>query len=175
MTLRSYQGISPLLATGCYVDEAATVIGAVTLGRDSSVWPGAVVRADVNTITIGARTNIQDGAVLHVTHCRPASPAGAPLVIGDEVTIGHNATLHGCTIGNQVLIGMGAVVLDGAVIEDQVLLGAAALVTPGRTLRSGYLYAGSPVREMRPLRAEELENFAYSAANYVRWKEAYRD
>jgi carbonic anhydrase/acetyltransferase-like protein (isoleucine patch superfamily) len=116
---------------------------------------------------------VQDGSVLHITHAGPYNPDGWPLLIGADVTIGHNATLHGCTIGDRVLVGMGATVMDGAVVESEVVIGACALVTPGKTLRSGYLYAGSPAREMRALSDKELDYFRYSAANYVRLKDQH--
>ncbi|MBF0218850.1 MAG: gamma carbonic anhydrase family protein [Gammaproteobacteria bacterium] len=173
MTIRAYRDHWPLLAVGVYVDSDAVVIGDVSIGEDSSVWPGAVIRGDVNTIRIGCRSNIQDGAVLHVTHCSPTNPTGFALVLGDEVTVGHHATLHGCSIGDRVLIGMGATVLDGAVIESAVVVAAGTLVPPGKRLVSGYLYMGQPARQQRPLSQEELNYFSYTAANYVRWKDDY--
>ena len=116
MTLRSYQQYRPTLGAGAFVDASAVVIGRVTLGEDASVWPLVVVRGDVNDIRIGARTNIQDGSVLHNTSPDSSPPHGFPLVVGDDVTVGHKAILHGCTIGNRVLVGMGAIVMDGAVV-----------------------------------------------------------
>jgi len=151
------------------------VIGNVTLGEDASVWPMAVVRGDVHTITIGARTNVQDGAILHVTHDGRFSVGGAPLVIGDDVTIGHKAMLHGCTIGNRCLIGMSAIVMDGAVLEDEVLLAAGALVPPNKHLESGYLYGGSPAKRIRPLTESEKENLLYGAEHYVKMKNNYKE
>ena len=127
----------------------------------------------MHRIRIGARTSVQDGSVLHITHAGPYNPDGWPLLIGADVTIGHNATLHGCTIGDRVLVGMGATVMDGAIVESEVVIGACALVTPGKTLRSGYLYAGSPAREMRALSDKELDYFRYSAANYVHLKDQH--
>lgn len=171
--VRDFDGVSPTLGTGVYVDPQAAVIGRVTLGEDSSVWPMAVIRGDVNHITLGLRCSVQDGSVLHVTHDHAAVPGGHPLVIGDEVTIGHNVTLHGCTIGDRCLIGIGAVVLDGAVIEPHTLLGAGSLVPPGKVLEGGYLWMGSPVRRVRPLSEEEIERFSYSARHYVRLKGSY--
>lgn len=171
--LRPYQGLVPTLARGAYVDEQACVIGDVHLGEDASVWPFATVRGDVHRIRIGARTNVQDNAVLHVTHDGPYSPGGADLIIGDDVTLGHGVILHACHIGHRVLIGMGSLVLDKVQIEDEVLVGAGSLVTPGKRLQRGWLYAGRPAKPVRELRAEEIENLRYSAAHYVRVKNRY--
>jgi carbonic anhydrase/acetyltransferase-like protein (isoleucine patch superfamily) len=174
MTVRSYQGISPKLANGVYVDDSAVVIGDVTLGQDSSVWPHCSVRGDVNKVRIGARTNIQDGSVLHVTHRYPELPDGHPLIIGDDVTVGHKVILHGCTVEDKVLVGMGSIVLDGAVLESKVLLGAGSLVTEGKVLQGGYLWLGSPVRKVRTLTEKELSWFEYSAQHYVRLKQSHQ-
>jgi carbonic anhydrase/acetyltransferase-like protein (isoleucine patch superfamily) len=141
-TLRAYDGHRPALGERVYVDPAAVVIGRVVLGDDASVWPMAVLRGDVNTIAVGARSNIQDASVLHVTHDGPYSPGGLPLVVGDDVTVGHAVTLHACIVGDRCLIGMNSCVLDGAVIEDEVMLGAGSLVPPGKRLESGGLYRG---------------------------------
>ena len=173
MSVRDYLEHSPALAEGVYVDPAGVVIGKVTIGRDSSVWPGAVVRGDVNFIEVGERTSVQDGAVLHVTHDSHYHPGGYPLHIGNDVTIGHNASLHGCTIGNRVLIGIGAIVLDGALVPDDTIIGAGALVPPGKQLARGHLYVGSPVRQARALSEQELEGLAYNAAHYVRLKNQF--
>lgn len=171
--IRKYQNHFPELGKQVYIDEQACVIGKVFLGDDVSVWPMSVIRGDVNTITIGARTNIQDGAVLHVTHDGPYTPGGRPLIIGEEVTIGHQAMLHACTIGNRVLIGMQAIVLDDAVIEDEVLLGAGSLVPPGKRLSSGHLWFGNPVKCIRALTLEEITSLRYSAEHYVKLKNNY--
>jgi carbonic anhydrase/acetyltransferase-like protein (isoleucine patch superfamily) len=173
-SIRSFEGQSPELGERVFVDASAVVIGDVVLGDDVSVWPQAVVRGDMHSIRIGARTSVQDGCVLHITHAGPFNPKGWPLTIGSEVTIGHNATLHGCSIGDRVLVGMGAIVMDGAVVEDNVVIAAAALVTPGKTLRSGFLYAGSPAREVRRLSDNEMNYFSYSADNYVKLKDRHR-
>ncbi len=173
MGLRTYLGITPNLHGSAYVDERSTVIGDVEIGADSSVWPMSVIRGDVNRIRIGARSNVQDGSVIHVTHRYPALPDGHAALIGDDVTIGHQVTLHGCTIGNECLIGIGAIVLDGAVLHDRVLLGAGALVTEGKELEGGYLYLGAPARRNRPLTDEEIARFIYSAQHYVRLKNDY--
>lgn len=171
--VQAFEGQAPTMGSRVYIDSSAVVVGAVALGDDVSVWPQAVIRGDMHTISVGARTSIQDGCVLHITHAGPFNPAGWPLVVGSEVTVGHNATLHGCTIGNQVLVGMGAIVMDGAIVEDHVVIAAGALVTPGKKLASGYLYAGSPARQVRPLSEREMEYFSYSASNYVALKDRY--
>lgn len=173
MAIRAFQGILPTLAEGAYVDPAAQVIGDVVLAENASVWPGAVVRGDVNAIRIGRDSNIQDLACLHVTHKRESDPAGAPLIIGERVTIAHSVVLHGCTIGNECLIGIGTIVLDRAIIEDRVMIGAGSLVPPGKRLKSGWLYHGRPVQEIRPLTEAELANFAYSAQHYIRLMHKY--
>lgn len=173
MSIRSFKSSYPEIAPSAYIDEAAVVIGDVVIGEDSSVWPMAVLRGDVNFIRIGHRTSIQDGSVLHVTHPHEAVPEGHPLVIGDEVTVGHNVTLHGCTIKDRCLVGMGSTVLDGAVLEEGVLLGAGSLVPPGKTLEGGYLWIGAPVKRARPLTEAEREWLGYSAAHYVRVKNSY--
>lgn len=172
-SVRTFEGQAPQLGSRVYIDSSAVVVGAVQLGDDVSVWPHAAIRGDMHTIHIGARTSIQDGCVLHITHAGPFNPAGWPLVIGSEVTVGHNAILHGCTIGNQVLVGMGAIVMDGAIVEDQVVIAAGALVAPGKKLISGHLYAGSPARQIRPLSEREIDYFSYSASNYVALKDRY--
>lgn len=173
MNLRPYSGIVPVLGERVYIDATAVVIGKVTLADDVSLWPCVVARGDVNSISVGARSNIQDLTMLHVTHDGPYSPGGFPLVIGADVTVGHKCLLHACTIGDRCLIGMGAIVMDGAVVEDEVLLGAGSLVSPGKRLESGYLYKGCPAQRVRPLTAEEREMLRYSAAHYVRLKDRY--
>ena len=171
--IRTYNGIAPQLGERAYVDPAATVIGRVVLGDDVSVWPGAVVRGDMHSITVGNRTNIQDNAVLHITHASDYNPAGWPLTIGDDVVVGHSAVLHGCTVGNRVLVGIGAIVNDGAIIEDELILGAGCLVPPGKTVESGFVYVGNPCKVLRELTEDEREFFKYSAANYVKLKDEY--
>jgi carbonic anhydrase/acetyltransferase-like protein (isoleucine patch superfamily) len=171
--VRPYQGHTPQYHASVFIDPAAVVIGDVTLGADSSVWPLAVIRGDMHRITIGERTSIQDGSVLHITHAGPFNPEGFPLTIGSDVTVGHNVCLHGCTIGDRVLVGIGSIVLDGAVVEDEVVIGAGTLVPPGKRLESGYLYMGSPCQQVRPLKPQEREFFTYSAGNYVALKNSY--
>ena len=173
MAIRPYKGILPKLGTRAFVDESATAIGDVEIGDDSSIWPMCSVRGDVNSIRIGARTNIQDNTVIHVTHKYSELPEGRSCTVGDDVTVGHQCILHACTIGNECLIGMGSIILDGAVVQDRVLLGAGSLVSEGKVLESGYLYIGQPARRMRELTEEELKWFAYSAKHYVQLKDDY--
>lgn len=171
--IRPYLHYLPKIGQRVMIDPSSVVIGNVELADDVSVWPLVAIRGDVNAVRIGARSNIQDGSILHVTHQSAHNPEGFPLLIGENVTVGHKAMLHGCTIGNRVLVGMGSILLDGAIIEDDVMIGAGSLVAPGKRLASGYLYLGSPARQVRPLTPEELEGLIYSANNYVRWKDDY--
>ncbi|WGY48339.1 gamma carbonic anhydrase family protein [Vibrio sp. ABG19] len=171
--IRSYKGIIPQLGERVYVDSSAIIVGDITLGDDASVWPLVAARGDVNHIQIGARSNIQDGSVLHVTHKNAENPDGHPLLIGDDVTVGHKVMLHGCTIGDRVLVGMGAIVLDGVVVESDVMIGAGSLVPPGKVLQSGYLYVGSPVKQARALTDKEKAFLVKSAQNYVQNKNDY--
>lgn len=171
MAVRTFQGHHPQLGQRVMIDDMALVLGRVTVGDDVSIWPMSVVRGDVEAIYIGARTNIQDGSVLHVTHYNAEySAKGLPLFVGDDVTVGHSAVLHACTIGHRCLIGMKSVILDGAIIEDDVMIGAGTLVPPNKRLKSGYLYMGSPAKEVRPLLAKEKEFLSYSAKHYVQLK-----
>jgi carbonic anhydrase/acetyltransferase-like protein (isoleucine patch superfamily) len=172
--LRPWRGQLPQIGQRVYLDPSSVVIGRVTIGDESSIWPLVAIRGDVNTIHIGSATNIQDGSILHVTHEHPKGPEGGwPLRIGDEVTVGHHCILHGCTIGDRSLIGMGSTVLDGAVVEPGVLLGAGSLVPPGKVLTTGYLWLGSPVRRVRELSSEERAWLGYSAGHYQRLKDEY--
>lgn len=171
--VRIFQGKQPVIGDGVFIDESAVVIGDVSLGADSSVWPQAVIRGDMHRIRIGERCSIQDGSVLHITHAGPFNADGWPLTLGDDVTVGHRAVLHGCEIGDQVLIGNGAIVMDGAIIEDRVVVGANALVPPGKRLQSGFLYIGSPSKVARQLSQKELAFFDYTAKNYVKLKNQY--
>lgn len=163
----------PRLGSGVYIDETASVSGSVVLGDDVSVWPMAVIRGDVNRISVGARTNIQDGAVLHVTHEGPWAPDGIPLVLGEDITVGHGAILHACNIGDRCLVGMGAIVMDGAELENDCMVAAGAIVTPGTRIRSGTLWRGNPARLARDLKEAEVKNLRYSALHYVRLKDLY--
>lgn len=173
MAIRLYKDISPTLGKRVYVDEAAVVIGDVVLADDCSVWPMAVIRGDVNQIRIGRRSNIQDGTVVHVTHSYSGNPEGHAVHIGDDVTIGHNVTVHGCTIEDRCLIGIGSTILDGAVIHTNVLLGAGSLVSEGKELDSGFLYVGTPAKKVRELTDEEMAWFEYSAKHYQNLKNDY--
>lgn len=176
MTIKKFAEHTPDIHASAYVDDMAYVSGQTTLAEGSSVWPMAVLRGDVNSIVVGERTNVQDGAVLHVTHGGPfTSPDGLPLIIGDDVTIGHKAVLHACTVKNRCLIGMNATVLDGAVIEADTIIGAGSLVPPGKHLEGGFLWTGSPVKKIRPLTDKELEYFAYSAKQYVKLAQLTRN
>lgn len=163
----------PHLGERVFVAPSAHVSGAVALGDDVSVWPMAVLRGDVNRITVGARSNIQDGSVLHVTHESTAQPGGRALLLGEDVTVGHAAILHACTIGDRCLVGMGAIVMDGALVEPDSLIAGGAVVTPGTVVPSGTLWRGNPARQARTLSAEEIAYHAYSAAHYVRLKNLY--
>lgn len=169
MTLRDFEDYSPDIHPSVYIDDSAVVIGQVSVGEKSSVWPLCVIRGDIQRISIGERTNIQDGSVLHLTHGSEfsANPEGYPLTIGDDVTIGHKAVLHACTIENRCLIGMGAIVLDGAVIHSEVIVGAGSIVPPGKILESGYLWLGSPVKRIRELSTKEQQFLRYSAKHYT--------
>jgi carbonic anhydrase/acetyltransferase-like protein (isoleucine patch superfamily) len=171
--VRGFQGKQPSIGQRVFIDPTAVVLGQVVLGDDVSIWPHVAIRGDMHRIRVGPRTSVQDGSVLHITHAGPFNPEGWPLDIGCDVTIGHRVTLHGCTVGDRVLVGMSATVMDGAVIQDEVVIAAGALVTPGKRLRSGYLYAGSPAREVRTLSEKELSYFIYSANNYVKLKELH--
>lgn len=174
-SIRPFLDVMPTLGARVYVDPAAVVIGKVTLADDVSIWPFVVARGDVNYIEIGARTNIQDGSVLHVSSKYNVLPDGCPLIVGEDVVVGHKVMLHGCRIGNACLIGMGAMVMDGAVIEDHVLLAAGSLVSPGKVLESGYLYQGRPARRVRALSEAEVERLKTGATQYVMLKNAYLD
>lgn len=173
MAIRSFKGLQPALGARVFIDPGAVVIGDVSLGDDVSVWPCAVIRGDMHKISVGARTSVQDNAVLHITHASTFNPGGWPLSIGEDVTIGHGACLHGCTLGNRILVGIGATVLDGAVVEDEVIIAAGALVPPGKRLESGFLYVGNPCKPARPLKDSERAFFTYSAQNYCKLKDEY--
>ncbi len=162
-----YKGKYPSIHPSVFLAENSTVIGDVQIGEDSSVWYGTVIRGDVNYIRIGKGTNLQDNSVVHVTHDT------YPTIVGDYVTVGHRVVLHGCKIGNHVLVGMGAVVMDGVEIEDYVLVGAGALLTPGKRFPSGVLVAGFPAKVIRDLREEEIRLIEESAKNYIAYKNSY--
>ncbi len=173
MTIRNFRGIAPTFGARCYVDPAALVIGDVVMGDDASIWPGAIARGDVHRIRIGARTNIQDGTIVHVTHAGPHTGEGFACLIGDDVTIGHAAVIHACTIEDACLIGMHATVLDGVVVRKHGFVGAGAVVAPGKEVGQRELWLGNPARRMRLLSDAEVEQLFYSARNYVRLKDQY--
>jgi carbonic anhydrase/acetyltransferase-like protein (isoleucine patch superfamily) len=174
MPIRPYRDQLPRLGARTWVDPAATVIGDVELGDDVSLWPGTVVRGDVNFVRIGARTNVQDGTVVHVSHDGPhAKLGGFATVIGEDVTIGHKAIVHACRIEDAVLIGMGAVILDGAVVRTHGFVGAGALVAPGKEVGPGELWLGNPAKKVRMLSDAEIDALYYSAKHYVRLTDDY--
>ena len=173
LMIRNFEDNSPTIADSSYIDPSAIIIGDVVIGANSSVWPLSVIRGDVNIIRIGDNTNIQDGSVLHVSHTSEFNPKGAELHIGNQVSVAHKALLHGCQIGNQCMIGMGSIVMDDAIIEDQVMLGAGSLVPPGKHLKSGFLYLGNPVRQVRKLGDRDKEFLIYLSDHYVRVKQKY--
>jgi len=171
--LRPYLDRFPVLGPRVYVDPAATVIGDVELAEDASVWPGTVLRGDVNFIRIGARTNVQDGTIVHVSHHSPYNKAGHPTLIGADVTVGHGTIIHACTIADLCLIGMGACILDGATVSKYGFVGAGAVVGPGKVVGEAELWLGNPARFVRRLSDREIESLHYSAAHYVRLKDHY--
>jgi len=173
MPLSNYLNTSPVVGNRVYLHPSAQVIGDVKLGEDSSVWCNTVLRGDVNRIVIGRGTNVQDLTVGHVSHKTPEKPEGSPLIVGDYVTVGHSVILHGCTIGNECLIGIGTIILDDAVIPDRVVIGAGSLVTQGKTLESSMLYMGRPAKAVRALTEEEIGYLMYSARHYMQLKDDY--
>lgn len=168
MSIYDYEGRSPTIPASCFIAPGAVVVGDVSMGEDASIWFNATVRGDVHFITIGRATNIQDGAVLHVTHDTH------PLVVGSRVTCGHGVTLHGCTVGDEALIGIGAIVLDGAVIEPNAMVAAGALVPPRMKVKSGMLVAGVPAKPLRTLTRDEIADLAASADRYVEYARRMR-
>lgn len=173
MSIRAYNGVSATIGLNAYIDPDAVVIGNVELEEDASIWPCAVARGDVHRIRIGARSNVQDGAVLHVTHDGQYTLGGFPLLLGADVTIGHGAVIHACTIQEAVLVGMNATVLDGVLVKKHSMIGAGALVSPGKVVGEGELWLGNPARCVRMLSDREIEHLYYSAKHYVRIKNQY--
>jgi carbonic anhydrase/acetyltransferase-like protein (isoleucine patch superfamily) len=173
MGIRSFDNKSPKIGQAVFVDPSAQIIGDVEIGQDSSIWPCAVIRGDMHAIRIGERCTVQDNAVLHITHDSRFNPGGYGLTIGDDMTMAHQAMLHGCTIGNRVMIGMQAIVMDGVLVGDDIIIAAGSLVPPGKKLESGYLYRGRPAEKARPLTDEEREFLTYVAGNYVKLKNKY--
>lgn len=171
--IRAFKGVLPTFGQRNFIDSSTVICGDVVFGDDCSVWPFVAIRGDVNFIRIGHRSNVQDGSVLHVTRKSEKNPTGNPLIIGDDVTIGHKVMLHGCTIGSRILVGMGAIIMDGAVVQDDVFIGAGTLVPPNKVLESGYLYVGNPMKKARLLNDDERAFLTQSAINYVTLKEDY--
>ncbi len=167
MTIRSFEDYIPEIAESAFVDDSAVVTGNVVIGADSSVWPMCSIRGDIHSIRIGERTNIQDGSILHVTHDSEFAPGGNALSIGDDVTVGHNAVVHACTVEDMCLIGMGSVILDGAIVRKGAMVGAGSLVSPGKEIEGGYLWLGSPARRARELTEKEKAFLQYSSSHYV--------
>ncbi|MFT4561350.1 MAG: carbonic anhydrase/acetyltransferase-like protein (isoleucine patch superfamily) [Gammaproteobacteria bacterium] len=175
MAIRKYLGVMPQINQSSFVDPSAIVIGNVIIDEEVFVLPNVVIRGDVNSIRVGAYSNIQDSSVLHVNSDSVLAPGGSPLIIGSQVTVGHKVLLHGCTIGDHCLIGMGSIVMDRVVIDRDVIVGAGSLVTPGKHLESGFLYAGSPARQIRPLKDTEGAFIDYSYTHYNSLKSNHRD
>ncbi|HEY6838976.1 MAG TPA: gamma carbonic anhydrase family protein [Geobacteraceae bacterium] len=171
--IRPFSGIHPKIDPSVFIAETAVIIGDVTIGPQSSIWYNVVARGDVNFILIGARTNIQDLSMLHVTHKKHADDPGAPLIIGDDVTVGHSVTLHGCTVGNGAFIGMQAIVMDKVLVGEGALVGARALVTEGTVIPPHTLWVGAPAKYKRDLTPDEIAWLAKSASNYVSYSRQY--
>ncbi len=167
--IKSVLGISPVFGQECFLAENASIIGQVVMGDFCSVWFGAIVRGDVNSITIGNKVNIQDGAVIHCTYQKAAT------VIGNNVSIGHNAIVHGCTLEDNVLIGMGAIVMDGAVVQRESFVAAGAIVLENTVVESGYLYAGIPAKKIKPLDDRLRATFERTANNYIMYSQWFRE
>jgi carbonic anhydrase/acetyltransferase-like protein (isoleucine patch superfamily) len=171
--IREFEKITPTIDSSAYIDEQASVIGDVHIGADSSVWPGTVIRGDVNKIRIGERSNIQDNSTVHVSHDSHFSPGGFATIIGNDVTIGHQVIVHACTIGDRCLLGMGSLIMDGTVVEPDTVIGAGSLVTQNKVIEGGYLWIGRPAKRIRKLTTEEIDRIDYSAQHYVRLKNRY--
>ena len=172
--IRVYKGVIPQLDVSSYIDKSAVVIGNVSLGSDSSIWCNVVARGDVSYIKIGNNTNIQDLTMLHVTHYHPEYSVERPLIIGNNVTVGHSCCLHACNIGDNVLVGMGSTLLDNCVIEKNVIIGAGSLVSSNKILESGYLYFGNPLKQVRKLTEAEINHIQYSADHYIKVMHTYK-
>ncbi len=173
MPITSYLNSHPVIAERTYLHCSAHVIGDVQIGRDCSIWCNSVLRGDVNRIVVGDCSNIQDFTMGHVSHKNADKPNGSPLLIGSYVTIGHSVILHGCSIADECLIGMGSIIMDDAVIQNRVMIGAGSLVPPKTVLESGFLYVGRPAIKVRALNSDELAYLKYSAEHYVRIKDNY--
>ncbi|HEU4827045.1 MAG TPA: gamma carbonic anhydrase family protein [Dongiaceae bacterium] len=172
--IRSHHGVTPTIAPSAFVAETAVVIGDVVIGEEASIWYGCVLRGDGNSIRVGARTNIQDGTVVHINH-EWEGAAGTKTTIGADITIGHMALIHACTLEDGCFVGMKACVMDGAIVESGAMVAAGALVTPGKRVKRGELWAGSPARLMRTLTEKELKYFSYTAQHYCELAASYRE
>ncbi len=170
MPVSAYLQHTPHIGAQVFLHPSCQVIGQVSLGDDSSIWCNTVLRGDVNQISVGRGSNVQDLTICHVSHKTADKPEGSPLIIGDYVTVGHSVILHGCRIGNHCLIGMGSIIMDDVVIPDNVMIGAGSLISPGKTLETGMLYMGRPAKAIRPLTTEEIAYLRYSAEHYIRVK-----
>lgn len=171
--IKTFNNKTPSIASSAYVDETALVLGDVVLGEDVSIWPMTVIRGDIHQITIASRTNIQDGTIIHVTHAGDFNEKGFATHLGSNVIVGHRVVLHGCTIHDYCLIGMGAIIMDGAIIHSNVIVGAGSLVPPNKILTGGFLWMGSPVRKIRAIYQKEFEFIRYSANYYIDLKNKY--
>ena len=168
--VKSVRGFTPEIGKDCFIAENATIIGDVVIGDECSIWFSAVIRGDVNSIRIGKRVNIQDGAVLHCTYEKSKT------ILGDNVSIGHNAVVHGCTIHKNVLIGMGAIIMDLAIIQSNVIVAAGAVVPENQVLQSGFIYAGIPAKKLKPLDTSNADFFIRRTTNnYVKYAEWFMD
>jgi carbonic anhydrase/acetyltransferase-like protein (isoleucine patch superfamily) len=164
--INSYHDKTPSVQAAAFIAQSSDIAGDVKLGKDASVWFNAVLRADVGPITIGARSNIQDGCIMHV-------PWGGKVVVGDDVTVGHRAVVHGCTIGNRVLVGMGSIIMDDAIVEDDCIIGAGAVITPGSRIPSRSMVLGVPAKVVRELTDDEVVSLKSSADNYAELAKSY--
>jgi len=173
VTLVTFGGKSPQVDPAAFVAPGAQLIGDVAIGPESSIWYNCVLRGDVNRIRIGARTNIQDGSVVHVDSPKPGAPAGHPTLIGDDVLIGHMAMVHGCVLHDRAFVGLGAIVMDGCEIESGAMLAAGAMLTPGKRIPGGQLWAGRPAKYVRDLSEEELAGHRAGVAHYVALAKAH--
>lgn len=159
--IRPHHGVSPTIADSAFIAETAVIIGEVEIAEDASIWYGAVLRGDGNYIKVGARTNVQDGCIVHI------NSGLYPCLIGADITIGHGAIIHACTLEDECFVGMGAIVLDGAVVERHAMVAAGALVSPGKRVPAGELWAGNPAKKLRDLRPEDIAGFKASVTGYV--------
>lgn len=172
--IRPFEDYHPEIHDTAWIDPSAVVIGNTHIGAGSSIWPNVTIRGDIDKIRIGENTNIQDNSLLHISHDSEYLPGGAPVIVGNNVTVGHMVTLHGCQVGDYCLIGMGSILLDNAQLESRVMVGAGSLVPPGKKLESGYLYLGNPAKKVRELRQTELDFFEYSAQHYRQLADRHR-